>query len=548
MGGSGSTSSSYSLESTISFFIQSGASSSSNFKVASGYQGITNAIPASNIVSHDAGLPADTTTPILLWDYSDKDAHPQRYYHVQISQDNFATIIVDSGIVGSSQQSYTTPLLEPSLENYQWRVRTHDGYDWSGWIETLTGFKVRVLVFTIPSLKALTEPFGKEIASGTWQEDNDPYMFWEEPEGGGVVGYSYSWDNTPDETIDTTDLYYITPVDSLSDGKHIFYLKALNTAGNWSETISFDMWVDTLGPVVTVFYPAAGVVVSDDLTPIWVQAHDSSSGLDFETRELKVNLNPVQTAYEEATGKVTFSPTSPLSEGSITVSFNISDKVGNKMTTLVWNFVVDTVAPTGSIVINNGELFTNSVYVNLDLEAEDVTTSVEEMMLSNYIDFAGAQWQRFSTHKENWALLPINGKRAVYVKFRDKAGNESSVYWDDIELSIIAPETLITVGPSGVTDQTQALFGFSSSMPASLFSWKFDDEPWSAWSDKNTALKENLSEGNHYFLVKAGKDLNNNGSIDPEEQDPTPAQRTWTVRTTAPSVAPQKPIKYWRRE
>ena len=53
------------------------------------------------------------------------------------------------------------------------------------------------------------------------------------------------------------------------------------------------------------------------------------------------------------------------------------------------------------------------------------------------------------------------------------------------------------------------------------------------------------------IMVKAAKDLNQDGILQLDEVDPTPAFRVWTVSLTGllkPPAEPEKPIKIWEEE
>ncbi len=83
-----------------------------------------------------------------------------------------------------------------------------------------------------------------------------------------------------------------------------------------------------------------------------------------------------------------------------------------------------------------------------------------------------------------------------------------------------------------------------------VFSYAFDNDDWSAWGSATTATKANLALGNHYFRVKAAKELNGTAEIQLDEEDPSPVERTWVVGVE-PSVLsiPKGPlIKVWRIE
>ena len=62
-------------------------------------------------------------------------------------------------------------------------------------------------------------------------------------------------------------------------------------------------------------------------------------------------------------------------------------------------------------------------------------------------------------------------------------------------------------------------------------------------ADSNDTI---VIEGNHYFQVRAGKDLNGSGAIDIEEIDPSPAAASWTIGTIVPlDRESDRPIRYF---
>ena len=314
----------------------------------------------------------------------------------------------------------------------------------------------------------------------------------------------------------------------------------------------FEIWIDSAAPSVISFSPGNKALLNAAAPQIRIDLKDEASGIDSDSVVLKVNRSTVEAPFDAGQGSVTYTPASPLREGSNSIAFDVKDKTGNVTATLVWSFTVDTQPPTGSVVVNNGDESTTSTSVKLALAAQDETTSVKEMMISNQSNFGGGNWESFVTLKESWMLAPISGEQVVYVKFKDEAGNESSAYSDSIQLIIIAPDTAITSGPSGITDQTTAVFTYSASDPGSSFKYQIDGADWSEWVTETRMTLTDLKKGNHYFSVKAGKDVDGDGAIDPDEEDPTPATRSWSVSesggTEPINLPPEKPVKYWYKE
>ncbi|MDD4954347.1 MAG: hypothetical protein PHG40_05535, partial [Candidatus Omnitrophica bacterium] len=451
------------------------------YKIYGGLLPTRNSIPTLTITGFNDGLATFENPVTLKWTFIDKDTDTQRYYQVQLSKDNFQTIDVNSGVIRSSAQQYTTPIL-PTTEgyvDYKWRVRVSDGYDYSGWKTATNGFKLASGKIEVPVIWAETAPGGKDIPAKLWQEVGNPYMHWEyQVTGVQPMGYSYAWGDIPDDQSDTIGTSYQTPSDLLADGVRVFNLKAQNSAGNWSEVASFEIWIDRASPVIGEYSPAKGSVLATDKPTINISASDDKSGVDPDAIIMTINKSSVNAAYDEKTQSIVYVPGTALSEGDNVVSLEAADFVGNKTSQLVWSFIVDTKGPSGYVIINNQDAVTNSAYVNLALSASDSTTGVQDMALSNDGVFDNEQWEAFKTKKENWMLTPISGTRKVYVKFRDAAGNESEIFNDTIELIIIAPDTIITSGPSLLTKSREALFTFKATTDACVFRWKFDDEDW----------------------------------------------------------------------
>ena len=90
-----------------------------------------------------------------------------------------------------------------------------------------------------------------------------------------------------------------------------------------------------------------------------------------------------------------------------------------------------------SLIINDGEVYTNSLEVTLTLSAENAF----QMAISNTTDFAGVSWELYQTTK-SWILTKGDGTKTVYAKFRSSAGGVSKVVSDSIILDTTAPANI----------------------------------------------------------------------------------------------------------
>lgn len=113
---------------------------------------------------------------------------------------------------------------------------------------------------------------------------------------------------------------------------------------------------------------------------------------------------------------------------------------------------MDQVLPTGSILINNGAAATNNRTVTLNLSAADSGSGMgpgAQMSLSNN----GSTWnapEPYVTQK-SWLLTALNGTKRVYVKFKDAAGNWSTVYSDTIKFDTAVPTGTIQINNGAAT-------------------------------------------------------------------------------------------------
>jgi len=143
----------------------------------------------------------------------------------------------------------------------------------------------------------------------------------------------------------------------------------------------------------------------------------------------------------------------------------------------------DDTPPGGSIRINDGAAYANSTAVTLNLNGTDVGTGVGQVMASNRDDFSGATWVAY-TDSLDWILMSGDGDKTVYVRFRDRAANESGVYSDTIVLDTTPPtgSILIEGGADVVTDTQLALtLSASDAHGVTHMRLRNDAAAWSAW-------------------------------------------------------------------
>lgn len=104
------------------------------------------------------------------------------------------------------------------------------------------------------------------------------------------------------------------------------------------------------------------------------------------------------------------------------------------------SIVLDREPPRGSVEMNDGAGSTNSTHVTLDLRANDRTSGIMNVSMSN----DGVAWSRWTMYQftKDWEITPGDGEKRVYVRFQDRAGNISTPVSDRIVLDTVPPEIL----------------------------------------------------------------------------------------------------------
>ena len=203
----------------------------------------------------------------------------------------------------------------------------------------------------------------------------------------------------------------------------------------------------------------------------------------------------------------------------------ITPTVGNTMPyTLGQTYLIDKIAPSGTVNINGGANYTNTANVSLNLNAADGGGSGG---LTMAISQDGINFGAFGPYASpvGYALNGPDGPKTVYIRLRDEAGNEADIQ-DDIILDRAAPETEIVNAPPNPANTFDASFNFTSDDPGATFEYQLDGSPFFPVTSPFNVF--GLPAGTHTFTVRA-KDLAGN-------VDPTPETYTWTIDTGKPSV------------
>jgi len=171
-------------------------------------------------------------------------------------------------------------------------------------------------------------------------------------------------------------------------------------------------------PAITILYPQSKIYTVNASIPLTFTIDEVADWIGYS-----LNGQPNETITENTTLPI-------LSDGWHSVVVYANDSFNSMEASAVRLFTVDTIAPTGSITINDGALSTTSTQVTLSLSAEDDTSGVAQM---RFFDFAYTDWEEYVASKY-WNFKAGEGYKFIYVQFRDNAGLVSAPYRANIVL------------------------------------------------------------------------------------------------------------------
>ncbi len=240
------------------------------------------------------------------------------------------------------------------------------------------------------------------------------------------------------------------PMDAMSwmigetDGVHTVYAKIQDFVG-WETVLSDDIILDRTPPAASLsinrdapFTTTRDVTLNITLydeNPISYKLVNAGEPWPDSWRS---TASPVDIPWTLTSG----------ADGHREVLMLVRDAAINEFVTSD-DIVLDTTPPEGTVSLNNGVEFTNALLVSIALMADDDTSGLDRMRVSNTDDFSGAAWQ---TVKENfsWTLPPGDGTKTVFLQLRDVAGLVSTID-ASIILDTTPPEGTVTIrGVDGI--------------------------------------------------------------------------------------------------
>lgn len=190
---------------------------------------------------------------------------------------------------------------------------------------------------------------------------------------------------------------------------------------------------EKVAPVITILSPSSGAYVTNSKQPVVFTVIDETggSGVDLDTLVVKqdgVSAAASTLAKTAVTGgySITYTPAAALSDGSHTVTIDVSDHDGNAAAQKTTSYTVDTVPPTLNVTAPEAGLITNSASLTVRGTTNDATSSPVTVRVSlNGVDKGTATVSADGSFTK--ALTLANGSNTIVVTATDAAGKSSSV-------------------------------------------------------------------------------------------------------------------------
>ncbi|WP_116343803.1 BapA/Bap/LapF family large adhesin [Enterobacter cloacae] len=350
-------------------------------------------------------------------------------------------VLLDSVVVGNTGTwSYTTPVL-PEGSNVLTIRETDPAGNQSGPSADFT--LVVDTLSTTPVITSVTDNVGNDatpIVSGSETNDATPTLTGT-ADANSVVTIFDGATQIGVVTADGTGAWSFTPETALVEGSHSFTVLATDPQGNVSEasapwSVVVDLTAPTVPTLDTVSDNVPGGVTgnltsgqaTNDNTPTI-----SGTGQAGSTIHILNNGTQIGTATVDGTGNWSFTPTTPLDDGSYSLRAYATDAAGNaSANSSVFAFTVDTAGPgvplvtsviddvaptTGTLTSGNS---TNDARPTFNGTA-DVGSTVHVIVDGNEIGTAVVNAQG------NWTFTPgtdlSDGPHAITFNATDAAGN-----------------------------------------------------------------------------------------------------------------------------
>lgn len=241
-------------------------------------------------------------------------------------------------------------------------------------------------------------------------------------------------------------------------------IKATDEAGNVSTKTDQDATLGTslrlrvkekTAPVITITYPTASALITNNKPAIRWKVTDNDSGVNPDTIGITVDSGSKVTGSTITKTAITggyecsYTPSAALADGSHTIKIDASDYDGNAAAQKSVTFKIDTVPPTLSVTAPANGLITNKAACTVTGTTNDVTSSPVTVTVKLNSGTAEAVTVN-DDGSFSKALTLAAGSNTITVVATDSAGKSTTVT-RTVTLDTTAPTIkAVTITPNPV--------------------------------------------------------------------------------------------------
>lgn len=296
-------------------------------------------------------------------------------------------VLIDDVVIASSLTD--TTLVPPQALAYGRHTWYAQGVDSAGNVPPM--YPLIVYVDNLPpaafGLLSPADSVGVSLPTPTlsWQGSTDTLG------GSGAVRRYQVWIDGA-ISVDSTSATSTSPGSILAEGRHTWYVKAFDQAGNARSSVVRTLFVDyNLPGPFSLLLPAAGDTVRTGRPLLTWSTPVDAGGI----RRYIVSLNGQP--YDTVAGDTTLRPLIPLTNGTYTWSVVATDWAGNSVTAPAGSFVVAVATPSQApALVTPGNTTTNATHTfpfvwraTANAETYDLDVSTDSLFASYFRQRAG---------------------------------------------------------------------------------------------------------------------------------------------------------------